>query len=212
MSLLRDFSKFFALWAIALGAVISFSSSALAQEGTASRFLRQRHDEVSRLMRRAASTDADRERRSQEVTRILSELLDYQELSRRSLGSHWESSTPEQREQFVSLLRQLVERNYQANLERIQEFEVRYASEEPVGGGMLVRTEARSRSERRQPPVEIAYSMHQTGGAWRVFDVTTDGVSLVGNYQRQFNRIITQNGWDELIRRMQQRLESGASE
>lgn len=212
MSLLRYPSKLFAFLVLALSAMLAFSSGALAQEGPASRFLRQRHDEVSRLMRRAAGTDADRERRSQEVTRILSELLDYQELSRRSLGAHWEGCTPEQREQFVSLLRQLVERNYQANLERIQEFEVRYASEEPVAGGMLVRTEARSRSERRQPPVEIAYSMHQTSGAWRVFDVTTDGVSLVGNYQRQFNRIVTQNGWDELIRRMQQRLESGASE
>lgn len=188
--------------------VLASTSAALAQEGPASRFLRQRHDEVSRLMRR----EVDRERRGQDVTRILSELLDYQELSRRSLAAHWEGCTEEQREQFVSLLRQLVERNYQANLERIQEFEVRYAGEEPAAGGTLVRTEARSRSERRQPPVEIAYSMHQTGGAWRVFDVTTDGVSLVGNYQRQFHRIISQNGWDELIRRMQQRLESGTSD
>jgi phospholipid transport system substrate-binding protein len=212
MSLLRQSFKLIAPMGIVFAAMLASSSSVLAQEGPASRFLRQRHDEVSRLMQRAASTDADRERRSQDVTRILSELLDYQELSRRSLGAHWEGCTPEQREQFVALLRQLVERNYQANLERIQEFEVRYASEEPAAGGVLVRTEARSRTERRQPPVEIAYSMHQTSGAWRVFDVTTDGVSLVGNYQRQFNRIITQNGWDELIRRMQQRLESGASE
>lgn len=196
---------------LALGLSLAIPAGASAQEGSASRFLKQRHDDVSRIMRRAPTTDAERERRSAEVTRILSELLDYQELSRRALGTHWEGRTPQQREQFVGLLRQLVERNYEQNLERIQEFEVRYTSEDSISDGVVVRTEARSRTERRQPPVEIAYSMHQSGGAWRVFDVNTDGVSLVRNYHTQFNRIIGQNGWDELIQRMQQRLESGGT-
>ncbi|AKF08247.1 MlaC/ttg2D family ABC transporter substrate-binding protein [Sandaracinus amylolyticus] len=191
----------------------SFTPSAAAQEGgPATRFLRQRHDEVTRIMRRDASTDAARATRSQEVTRILSQLLDYQELSRRALGTHWESRTPAQRTQFVDLLRQLVERNYEANLERIQGFEVRYTREEAISDGTVVYTEARSRQERRQPPVEISYSMHLTDGAWRVFDVNTDGVSLVRNYNRQFNRIIGQDGWDALITRMQERLASGRTE
>ena len=188
------------------------SVAAAQAPGPAPRFLRQRHDEVARIMRRAATTDAARQQRSQEVTRILSELLDYQELSRRALGSHWESRTPAQREQFVGLLRQLVERNYEANLERIQDFEVDYSREEASAGATVVHTSARSRTERRQPPVEISYSMHLTGGQWRVFDVNTDGVSLVRNYNRQFNRIIGQDGWDALITRMQERLASGATE
>ncbi|MDQ3036355.1 MAG: ABC transporter substrate-binding protein [Myxococcota bacterium] len=197
---------------LALGLLLAMPTGASAQEGSASRFLKQRHDDVSRIMRRAPTTDAERTRRSAEVTRILSELLDYQELSRRALGSHWDGRTPQQREQFVSLLRQLVERNYEANLERIQDYEVRYTTEDSIADGIVVRTEARSRTERRQPPVEIAYSMHQSGGAWRVFDVNTDGVSLVRNYHTQFNRIISQNGWDELISRMEQRLAAGASD
>ncbi|UJR79154.1 MlaC/ttg2D family ABC transporter substrate-binding protein [Sandaracinus amylolyticus] len=201
--------------ALALAALsfTSIASIASAQEGgAATRFLRQRHDEVTRIMRRDASTDAARAARSQEVTRILSQLLDYQELSRRALGTHWESRTPAQRTQFVDLLRQLVERNYEANLERIQDFEVRYTREEAISDGTVVFTEARSRQERRQPPVEISYSMHLTEGAWRVFDVNTDGVSLVRNYNRQFNRIIGQDGWDALITRMQERLASGRTE
>lgn len=190
----------------ALLALASHSSICAAQGGSASRYLEQRHAEVNRLMRAPAS-----EERSRDVTRVLSDLLDYQELSRRALGAHWDTRTPAERERFVTLLRQLVERNYEQNLERIREFEVRYVGEEPTAGGTIVRTEARSRTERRQPPVEIAYSMHLQGSEWRVFDVVTDGVSLVRNYHNQFHRIITQNGWDELIRRMEQRLAAGAS-
>ena len=49
--------------------------------------------------------------------------------------------------------------------------------------------------------------MGRTGRHWRVSDVTTDGVSMVRNYREQFNRIIDRDGWDELISRMQRRLE-----
>lgn len=199
------------LASLALSLVLAGAAAAQAT-GPATRFLRQRHDEVTRIMGRDAATPAARQQRSQEVTRILSELLDYQELSRRALGTHWESRTPQQREQFVGLLRQLVERNYEANLERIHDFDVQYTREDTSAGGTVVHTSARSRTERRQPPVEISYSMHLTGGQWRVFDVTTDGVSLVRNYNRQFNRIINQDGWDALITRMQERLAAGATE
>ncbi|MFN7701412.1 MAG: phospholipid-binding protein MlaC [Deltaproteobacteria bacterium] len=177
--------------------------------GPATRYLRQRNDEVLRILRREATTDAARAQQGQEVTRILSDLLDYEELSRRALGPHWDQHTEAERREFVELLRQLVERNYQSNLERLLEFEVSYADETTSADGTTVRTEARSRTERRQPPVEITYTLHLQGSSWRVFDVVTDGVSLVRNYRNQFNRIITDHGWAELIHRMRDRLQRG---
>jgi phospholipid transport system substrate-binding protein len=197
---------------VAITTMLAVAPLAGAQGGAATRYLRQRHDDVNRILRRDATTDAARTQRSADVTRILSDLLDYDELSRRALGAHWEARTPEQRARFVSLLRQLVERNYEQNLERVLEFEVSYVGEQATAEGTIVTTSAQSRAERRQPPVEIAYSMHVVGGSWRVYDVNTDGVSLVRNYQNQFNRIITQHNWDELIRRMEQRLADGAAQ
>ena len=192
-----------------LAASLSPLSPAAAQDGPATRYVRQRQDEVMRLLRREPSGDAARTQRNDEVTRILSELLDYQELSRRALTGHWDGLTEAQRTQFVGLLRQLVERQYQRNLQGIMDFEVRYTAEDASASGTVVHTEARSRAERRQPPVVIDYSMHLEAGRWRVFDVNTDGVSLVRNYQRQFHNIISHDGWDALIRRMEQRLASG---
>ncbi|MBN8615250.1 MAG: ABC transporter substrate-binding protein [Deltaproteobacteria bacterium] len=195
---------------LALGALV-IAPSAHAQTGPATRYLRQRNDEVNTILRRAARTPDQRTQRSAEVTRILSDLLDYQELARRSLGTHWDQHTEAERREFVDLLRQLVERNYEQNLERVLEFEVSYTSETADTDGTVVRTEARSRTERRQPPVEITYTLHLQGNAWRVFDVVTDGVSLVRNYRNQFNRIITENGWPALITRMRDRLAQPAS-
>ena len=54
--------------------------------------------------------------------------------------------------------------------------------------------------------------MLPSGADWRVYDIITDGVSLVKNYRRQFRRIIRDEGWDGLIDRMQKKLETDDDE
>jgi len=191
---------------LALIAALLLPAAAEAQ-GSARTYLEERHEEVNEILRQDAETDAARERRTTRLTRLLNQLLDYRGVSEAALGDHWEAHTEEERTQFVDLLRRLVERNYETNLARILEFEVTYDDERRRGDSTTVTTQARSRSQRRQPPVEIEYTMRNTGGQWRVFDVTTDGVSMVRNYREQFSRIIDRDGWSELISRMQRRLE-----
>lgn len=181
-------------------------ASASAQDG-ARAYLERKHEEVNRILRQEAS-----ERRSERLRDLLNDLLDYPELSRRALGEHWEQRSEAERQQFVDLLRRLVERNYEGNLERILDFEVTYDRESRRGDLNVVHTTARSRTQRRQPPVQIDYAMRRVDGRWRVVDVSTDGVSMVDNYRAQFHRIIQRDGWGELIARMQRRLEQGAEE
>lgn len=181
-----------------------------AAQGSAQTYLERRHQEVNRILRQDANTDAARRRRTRRLTRILNGLLDYAALAEAALGDHWSERSVEEREHFVALLRQLVERNYENNLERILEYEVSYDDEQRRGEHTLVTTTARSRTQRRQPPVEIEYTLRRTSGQWRVVDVRTEGVSMVDNYRNQFNRIIDRDGWAELIARMERRLEEGA--
>jgi phospholipid transport system substrate-binding protein len=55
--------------------------------------------------------------------------------------------------------------------------------------------------------IPIDYRLQLEGQQWRVYDVVIEGVSLVANYRTQFNRIITQSGYDELIKRMKTKQE-----
>ncbi len=193
-------------WLIATLAPLATAS---AQDGPRA-LLEQRHEEVNRILRQPTANDAARQQRSERLREILNDLLDYEELSRRALGDHWQEHSEAERQQFVDLLRQLVQRNYEGNLERILDFEVTYDRESRRDDLTVVHTTARSRQQRRQPPVSIEYAMHSTGGTWRVVDVTTDGVSMVDNYRSQFHRIIARDGWSELIARMQRRLAEGS--
>lgn len=186
-------------------ALLAAPSPALAQ--SARSFLEGRHEEVIRVLRQPAQSDAARQQRSERLTRMLNGLLDYEALSQASLGEHWDSQSAAERERFATLLRQLVERNYEDNLERIVDYEVSYDAERRRGEHTIVTTTARSRQNRREPAVTIEYTLIQRDGQWRVVDVATDGVSMVSNYRNQFARIIDREGWSELITRMERRLE-----
>jgi phospholipid transport system substrate-binding protein len=45
------------------------------------------------------------------------------------------------------------------------------------------------------------------GDRWRVYDVKIENVSLVGNYRAQFNRIIQQSGYPDLVQRLKSKQE-----
>ena len=180
---------------------LAVSSLAGAQPPEAQAFLEARNARANRVLAREPS-----EARTDELTTILNGLLDYDALSEAALADHWESHSEEERTAFVTLLRQLVERSYRSNLERTLNFEVEYTGAAPRGGQVVVQSMARSRSNRRAPPISIDYTMSKTGRNWRVVDITTDGQSLVQGYRAQFHRIIERDGWDGLMRRMQDRL------
>ncbi len=168
-------------------------------EGPATAFVRARHEDVMRIIGRPAPTEMQRLARSREVWRALGELVDYEELARRALGSGWESLTAPQRAQFVALYRQLVEREYESSLATLLDFEISYTAETETREGVVVATTARSRVERRRPPIEITYTLIPAGGAWRVCDLRADGASTAETHRRSFARHLHAGGFEALL-------------
>jgi phospholipid transport system substrate-binding protein len=144
------------------------------------------------------------------VSRVLNQMLDLDELARLALEPEWAARTPAERTQFVGLLRQLIERNYRQNLDATLNFAVSYDAEtiDAAAGTATVRTVARSRSDVRAAPVTIEYKLRRRGAEWIVFDLVTNGVSLVQTYHDSYSRIIRERGFAELIRRMQARVQA----
>ncbi len=172
-----------------------------AEAARAEKFIRIKHNKVRQVLRKP-----DTPKRAEELTELLGEFLDYQRLTRLSLDKEWDKRSPRERARFVSLLRQLVERQYQRNMESTLRYKVKWVGTEPIETGIKVKSSARSVKKKRQPPISIDYSMSPAGKEWQVFDIFTDEVSLVKNYKRQFRRVIREEGWDGLIDRMEKKL------
>jgi phospholipid transport system substrate-binding protein len=46
-------------------------------------------------------------------------------------------------------------------------------------------------------------------GKWQIYDIVTEGSSLIRNYRNQFRRVIEKKGFDELLRRMKAKRDKG---
>ena len=79
-----------------------------------------------------------------------------------------------------------------------------YAGETVEGDQATVRTKLITKSNTEIP---IDYRMQKEGDRWRAYDVVIEGVSLVSNYRTQFNRIIQQSGYNDLIQRLKTKQE-----
>jgi len=58
--------------------------------------------------------------------------------------------------------------------------------------------------------IGINYKLLQSGGDWKIYDVVVEHISLVNNYRSQFNRVIAQSSFDELMRKMKDKRFDGA--
>jgi phospholipid transport system substrate-binding protein len=172
-----------------------------AKTAKAEKFIRTKHNKVRAVLRKP-----DTPKRAEDLTELLGEFLDYRRLTKLSLDEEWDKRSPRERQHFVNLLRQLVERQYQRNMESTLQYKVKWVGTEPIETGVKVKSSARSVKKKRQPPIAIDYSMSPAGDEWKVFDIFTDEVSLVKNYKRQFRRVIREEGWDGLIGRMEKKL------
>lgn len=142
---------------------------------------------------------------------IVDRMLDYQALAQDSLGSEWKTRTTDEQKKFSELLTLLVRRSYRRNLDKtLIDYDVTYTQVETKKNGVMVYTVAKSRTNKREEPTQIDYLVHQVNGAWQIRDVTTEGSSMVRNYRRQFKKIIKKHGFDELLKRMQKKLDEPA--
>src|SRR5438093_1886327 len=144
------------------------------------------------------SPDKTAERRKQLRT-IVDQVFDWQETGKRALARHWQTLKPEQRQEFSALFADLVERSYVGKIEAYSGEKVAYVGDTIEGDQATVKTKLITKSGTEIP---IDYRMQKEGDRWRVYDVVIERVSLVGNYRNQFNRIVQQSGYDELVKKM----------
>ena len=54
----------------------------------------------------------------------------------------------------------------------------------------------------KQKKIPVLYRMENINNDWKVTDIAIEGISLLRNYRAQFNEIIANAGYDELLKRL----------
>ena len=125
--------------------------------------------------------------------------FNFARMTQLAVGRNWRQATPEQQKALVDEFRTLLVRTYATAFTQYRNQTVDYR---PMRMGPAD-TDVVVKSLIKQPagqPVAIDYSMEKLAGAWKVYDVKIEGISLVENYRNTFNNEIQRSGVDGLIR------------
>ena len=126
--------------------------------------------------------------------------FDFRRMSQWVLGRFWKEATTEQRDRFTSEFRDLLVGTYSQALLNYNDQKIAYlpVQRKPDDTEVTVKTEVKQTGG--QPNIPIHYSFYKNkDNAWKVYDITIEGVSLVTNYRSVYATKIREKGMDALI-------------
>jgi phospholipid transport system substrate-binding protein len=159
------------------------------------------------LARRHPGWSPEAEAQAASVQTVIDGLLDFEEIAKRTLPRKWEGLTTLQRREFLDTLQKLIERRpLDRNLSIDLDSQVAYRSESIVDDEAVVSSLVTSYKSGRPARRTVEYKLCFRNNRWRLYDVVVEGVSLVEDYREQFARIIKEDSFDGLLKRMRKKL------
>ena len=141
--------------------------------------------------------------KKEKLEAIYVQLFDEVELSRRTLGANWSKLNTSQQKEFIQLYRQVLEKAYIDKILSYTNEKIVFVKENMLASKQAeVQTKIISASKE----IPISYRVIQKNGAWKVYDVVIENVSLVQNYRSQFNSILANHTPDQLLEILQKKV------
>jgi phospholipid transport system substrate-binding protein len=137
----------------------------------------------------------------------IDKIFDFKELSRRTLGKHWEKMSAEQQTEFVKLFRELLQGVYADRLLAYSDQKVLFDKEIMLKKGRAEVQSYLQTSDGKKIP--LFYRLTDKSGTWKVYDVIIEGVSMVKNYRTQFRQIIAKDSPDKLLQILRDKVKQG---
>jgi len=158
----------------------------------------------------APQSQPSRAARRAEIRKVILKNFNFDEMARQALGQQWGVLDGARRAEFKSVFQDLFLDSYsRLVLDFLKKERITYAGEAEAGDRVTVRTVI----QRTNEEIPVDYVLPRGGGGLLVRDVSIDGVSIVANYQKSFSRVIKQESYESLLKKMklQQQAAGGSS-
>jgi phospholipid transport system substrate-binding protein len=186
---------------ILLGVLLILPLQVLA--GDAKETVKGQIDKMLTTMQTPEFKGLGRDAKLTEISAIINEVFDYQELSRRTLGREWKKFSPDQQKEFVTLFEKLLQGIYADRILAYTHEKIEFGKETELRKGQ---TEVESyiiTTDNKKVP--LFYRMTNKSGQWRVYDVVIEGISMVKNYRGQFREILSKKKPEDLLQTLREK-------
>ena len=131
-------------------------------------------------------------------------IIDIERKTAMAVGAPGKQATPAQKQALTQQFKTLLIRTYSGTMLKFKGAKVQVQGNPIVNNGgkeVVVKTKVTAQGK----PVNMDYTMYQSGGKYRVYNVAVEGASLVTVYRSQFNETIRKSGIDGLIGQLKQK-------
>ena len=125
--------------------------------------------------------------------------LDEVTIAKLALGKNWREASREQKIEFINEFRNLLIRTYGKSLSEFSDQEINYFPVKLEEGEdkVVVKSEV---LQPGGPSIPVSYRLRIKDDAWKVYDLSIDGVSLVTSYRGTFDQEVRKGGIDGLLK------------
>ena len=188
-------------------AAATAAATPAAKAGPGTQAVKTANETIAALLKQKVAPGSREEKDlAAKVTTSVRGFLDIDQLGKRAMIDNWQKLSRAQQDQFLSLLRALIEDNYVRGLRANLEYQIDYTGESTdKDSNVVVTTKINTKRKGRPYTIAVDYVLVKDGDKLRAWDVKTDGVGLVENYRTMFDKIIDKDGFDGLIARMKKK-------
>jgi phospholipid transport system substrate-binding protein len=151
----------------------------------------------------ALKAESAKEIKKEKLRLIYDRMFDDVELSRRTLARNWNTLNTPQRQEFVLLFREVLEKAYIDKILSYTDEKIVFDKESTLSGNQ---SEVPTRIVTSSKTIPISYRMIMKDGVWKVYDVIIENVSLIQNYRTQFNDILAKNTPEQLLETLRKKV------
>ncbi len=134
------------------------------------------------------------------LKKIFMENFCYEAMAKHALGPHWEKLSKSEQSEFKNVFQNLFQQSYALMVMNfLNDEKVVYKEEEMKTDHAHVKTVF----VRLNHEIPVDYFLTLVQGKWLISDISVDGVSMMGNYQRSFSQVIQRESYKSLLRKLQ---------
>jgi len=132
------------------------------------------------------------------------DLLNIREICRKALGKYWGKLSLTEQKVFIDLLsRMFIKKAFPNSGKFFSTLKLIYGQ---TNINELKANVPLSVVHEKEGEINIDFHLYKYSNQWQVVDVALDGISMRNNLRSKFYKIISKNNYQELVRRLEQKL------
>ena len=180
-------------------ALLLLAPASFAQKSSADveQLLRGRDAQIKSIIGSGQISKTQRE----QLRDVVNDVIDFEAMAKTALGPTWSTLSATQRREFVDVFAGIVRAQSLADLDAYRA-KVGYGAVKVSGNTATASTT----TTYKNVSSTVVYDLVYKNNAWRVTDITIDGVSTAESYANSFQRVVKQRGFDTLMASLRKRL------